>query len=771
MKLAALSRFRDAARAHGYQVPDDLTDWRMRCPGHGGDGDNLAVREGREGVLLTCHSHQCSAEAIARALGLSVGDLFDVERAAPITTHAPWRTVEVFPYVDESEALLFEVHRQERGERVPGVKVEKKFVQSHVGADGARVWNMTGVRRVLFRLPQVIEAVAEERRVLLVEGEKCVLSLETLGFVATTSPGGAGKWVKDGRDVHDLAAPLVGAHVVLLPDHDAPGLAHVRDVGAFLCSVAASVRVLELDVPTKGDVVDWIENGGTAAALEALLASAPTFDAWSAQRADGERPTTDKRTASGASDDEGETAMMGDDALALLFSSTHADRFRYTSEWSRWQAWDGSRWRGDRTLDVFDAVRQITRALAEKADKPHERRRLTGAFTVAAVERLARSDRRHAALPEQWDAHPWLLSTPGGVVDLRTGAVRPAKPEDYLLRQAGAPPDFGAAPQRFLEFLRRVTQGDRAFIAYLQRVVGCCLIGEVREHLLFFLWGPGGTGKGTFLRTLLGIAGEYGSDAPAETFLESRVPRHPTELAMLMGKRVVVAQEVEQGARWAESRIKTLTGGDPITARYMRGDFFTFQPQFTLLLAGNHKPHFRAVDRAIKRRLRLLPFTSLIETIDTSYEAGLRAEWPAILAWGITGALEYQAHGLEAPSIVADATDEYLEGEDSVGVWIAERCLVAPENAVLADWREELRNLFESWGDFCQERRLPQKSMKEFSEELSTRGFEARRMGKDRMWGRSGIVLIQDERARVLARRRAREDRATGGAMPMEGAA
>ena len=162
---------------------------------------------------------------------------------------------------------------------------------------------------------------------------------------------------------------------------------------------------------------------------------------------------------------------------------------------------------------------------------------------------------------------------------------------------------------RWQRFLDQVTAGDQDLQRFLRRIAGYGLTGSTREHALFFFYGTGANGKGTFLNTLTAILGDYAKVAGMDTFTESHTDRHPTELAMLRGARIVAAQETEEGRRWAESRIKALTGGDPITARFMRQDFFTYTPQFKLLIAGNHKPGLRNIDEAIRRRFHLLPFT------------------------------------------------------------------------------------------------------------------------------------------------------------------
>jgi putative DNA primase/helicase len=214
-----------------------------------------------------------------------------------------------------------------------------------------------------------------------------------------------------------------------------------------------------------------------------------------------------------------------------------------------------------------------------------------------------------------------------------------------------------------------IFQGDPELISYVQRVCGYCLTGSIREHALFFLHGNGGNGKSSFLSVLAGILGSYHKTAGIETFTASRFSSHPTELAGLYGARLVTSIETEQGRSWAESRICTLTGGDKISARFMRMDFFEFTPGFKLMIAGNHKPRLRVGD-AIRRRFQMLPFSVKIENPDRDLPDKLKAEWPAILNWMVAGCGEWQRRGLDPPKRVIETTNKYLEAEDSIGLWL-----------------------------------------------------------------------------------------------------
>ena len=159
-----------------------------------------------------------------------------------------------------------------------------------------------------------------------------------------------------------------------------------------------------------------------------------------------------------------------------------------------------------------------------------------------------------------------------------------------------------------------------------------------------------------------------------------RIDHHPIELAGLQGARLVVGSEVEGNSRWNESRIKSLTGGDPISARYMRQDFFTFIPQFTLVISGNQKPHLKNIDDAIRRRMHLIPFMNKPENVDTALSDKLKEEWPRILNWMIEGCLDWQSRGLLPPLVVLDATEEYFHQEDKLGNWIEECCVQSPDH-------------------------------------------------------------------------------------------
>ena len=417
--------------------------------------------------------------------------------------------------------------------------------------------------------------------------------------------------------------------------------------------------------------------------------------------------------------------------------------------------WDRMRWVDDDTLHVFDLVRGICRAASAECGDAKERAamKIAAAQTVTAIERLARADRRHAALVEQWDADPWLLNTPGGTVDLHTGELHGNNREQYLTKMTAAAPGGDCSLWRC--FLDRVTAGNSELQAFLQRVIGYCLTGSIREHALFFLYGTGANGKSVFLYTIAGLLGDYAKSAPASAFTASSTEQHPTDVAGLRGARFVTATETEDGRWWAEAKIKNLTGGDRVTARFMRQDFFEYIPQFKLVVAGNHKPGLRSVDEAIRRRLNLIPFTVTIgeQERDPKLAEKFKAEYPGILQWAIEGCLMWQREGLNPPSAVREATADYLAAEDTIGRWLEDRCITGQGSwttgAVLfADYH--------AWSERAGERTT---SQKRFTQALESRGFVQKRTrvarGFEGIELRAGVTHVTD--SPVIAVIRARE--------------
>ena len=390
---------------------------------------------------------------------------------------------------------------------------------------------------------------------------------------------------------------------------------------------------------------------------------------------------------------------FSDIALAKEFADQNANLLRFVPLMGKWFLWDGRRWEMDVRLTAREHAKATCRAEAQKCNKGRAAKLVASARTVSSVERLGQCDPRLVAVADQWDNDPWLLNTPDGTVDLRTGDVRSHNPADYITKITRVAPDLKMPTPIWDAVLKRATAGDEELEGYLQRKTGYELTGVTHEHALFFSYGTEANGKSTLMNTVAHFMGDYHQTAPIETFTVSNQDRHPTELARLRGARLVTAMETEEGRRWAESRIKQLTGDDPVAARFMRQDFFEYRPQFKLDISGNHKPSLRSVDEAIRRRFNLIPFAVTIppEERDPQLGAKLGAELPGILAWAIQGCLIWQAEGLNPPKAVTEATEAYLLAEDSITAWI-EECCQRDVNAFAAK-----AELFRSWKAWAEE--------------------------------------------------------------------
>jgi putative DNA primase/helicase len=411
-----------------------------------------------------------------------------------------------------------------------------------------------------------------------------------------------------------------------------------------------------------------------------------------------------------------------EDALALTFSERHANDLRYIAIKAQWLKWDGARWYIEPTRLAFDLIRRSCRKVALAHDKvPNQ---VYSSKTVAGVERFAQTDRRQATSIEQWDANDYLWTTAAATFDLKTGASHKPNPDDYITKTAAclaAPP--GTSHPEWTKFLERVAP-DPELRAFLRRFCGYCLTGDTREHKFVFSYGTGANGKSTFINTISAIFGEYATIADVGTFIASKNERHPTDVAKLHGFRLAVSQETEKGRKWDESKIKTMTGGDKMTARFMRCDFFDFVPKFKLWIVGNHKPQLDNVDEAMRRRMLLVPFLVQIpiEERNPDLPNKLKAERPAILRWMLDGCLEWQRIGLAPPKIVTVATEEYFDDQDTLKQWVDDCTEDGGPYAFMT-----VKQIFMSWKHWCDERNIQPGTSRSLSDALADRGYDRKR--------------------------------------------
>jgi putative DNA primase/helicase len=398
-----------------------------------------------------------------------------------------------------------------------------------------------------------------------------------------------------------------------------------------------------------------------------------------------------------------------DDGNALKLIDTHHHHVRYCPEAASWLHWTGYRWEWDTAGNIHEHARQIARDLPirsgdeGKTDRAHQKKSLSNNGLKGMVS-VARTDPRTIVTPSQLDARPYELNTPKGIVNLRTGKLMPPNPAALHSRTTPVAPHSGPAP-RWEKFLSDTFAGQPEMTIYIQRLLGLSIIGEHLEQILPFPFGSGANGKSTLMDVVQGVIGSgrdgYSIPAPSELLLTSSQQGHPTELARLSGARLVVASELEDGQRFAESRIKQLTGGDRIAARFMGKDFFDFVPTHTIWLHANHQPKVSTGGPALWRRMRLLPFVHVVpesERVVGLEHQLIAQEGAQILAWIIQGCVDYLNDGLAEPDSVKQATKAYEMDQDTVARFVEECCALGARTAQGFSIRvPELRSEYEQW--------------------------------------------------------------------------
>jgi putative DNA primase/helicase len=420
-----------------------------------------------------------------------------------------------------------------------------------------------------------------------------------------------------------------------------------------------------------------------------------------------------------------------DSGNADAFVSRHGQGFRYVVEWDKWLSWSGVRWeeRGARgrvkhavmlsaredyalTKMALEPLREELRQVLLKGDAERkveleeQIRRLDVLLKWHAHSQNASKINACAELLatrltislSDLDANPWLLNLSNGTLDLRTATLQSHNRDDLITHLSGVEWDESATCPTWDAFLSKAMGGDTMLSLYLQRLIGYALTALTREHVLLFFWGGGRNGKSTFFRAIMSMMGEYACAAPRNLLFQPRGAGdpHPSELARLSGKRMCLCSEVGESNVFDESKIKDLTGGDRVACRKMNEDWWDFLPTHTLFIHGQHKPRITGTDLGIRRRMRLIPWTVTIRDDEDDHELPekLLRELPGILRWAVNGCLEWQRIGLQEPTSVLAATDEYMRESDTVGQFFTSRCRFEGGARISA---KSLREAYETW--------------------------------------------------------------------------
>ena len=398
--------------------------------------------------------------------------------------------------------------------------------------------------------------------------------------------------------------------------------------------------------------------------------------------------------------------LAGDHLNAERFLQAHSEEVRWAPELSSYYTWSGAWWEEDRAervqglaLHVIDELRGW---VAEASGDEFRRRAAhysasSRASRVEAMLEVARP--RLVVSVEELDSFPYLLACRNGEVDLRTGELHPSDPAHLLTRGVDVEYDPEARSERWERFLGTTFDQDPDLIGFIQRAIGYTATGIVREHVALVWYGSGANGKSTLLGVVQDLLGDLALTAPEGLFTQSQHEPHPERIASLRGRRLVTCYELENRAMLAEGLVKTLTGGDRLSARELYGRRFDFAPTHTVVIVTNHKPRVRGTDESIWRRLRLVPFDHTIAPQDQDGDLRRRlvAEHSsAILAWMVKGAVAWYSDGLGETAKVTRATAEYRASQDTFSAFL-EECTEDSPRA-----RTPVGELWQVWRQWCE---------------------------------------------------------------------
>lgn len=405
---------------------------------------------------------------------------------------------------------------------------------------------------------------------------------------------------------------------------------------------------------------------------------------------------------------------LSDMGNAARMVAQHGLALRHVGDMG-WLYWCGTHWEADRLKRVQEAAkqtvaefrRQANRMLSRASGKEEkEAARVVVAFACQSENAnrinnmiaLASSDPVVARRTDDLDSHPYLLNVANGTVDLRSGLLRPHDRDDMLTICAPASlrPWVELPTQSILAAFMQSVQPEQDTQEFIWRCIGMSLIGEQRDHVILFAYGEGGNGKGTLFRAARAALGKYFCTIPSDMLVEKQNKAHAAQTAQLMGKRLVVADELPTGRSFDAAEVKRLSGGDDIAAQFMRQNWFNFRPSHTLWLQGNDKPHTAAGDYGMWRRMKLIPFLTKVLAVDNDLDRKLDAERDIVLRMAVDGAVAYLRDGLGSCDEVDSATAAYKNDEDSIGQFLAE-CCDGGDHETTRCSKASLRTAIEMW--------------------------------------------------------------------------
>lgn len=749
------------------------------CPCHKDNQASLGITYDDKDckTLINCLAG-CDTRDILKAVGLKMTDLFDREKIITDGSRSSSNIAAVYKYTDENGKVLFEKIRF-----VPKKFSQRRYVDNEIvwGLEqgtyyetykGSHNWSkkkrdnvdtkeFEEVIPVIYNLPEVISADT----VFIVEGEKDADNLKKIGFTSTTSFDGASKSKQKQKWREEYNKYFNNKSVILIPDNDEQGQVHMEFIAESLkkyqknqgleqknqlnsqknqpfCIKSIKIlSVLDLNLPPKGDISDWLERGHTKEELLKIVNNTPEWN--------GENARTDIDILQFNFSDVGNAERL----IAL-----YGKDMKYSPTRGKWLIWSGKHWRIDTDGQAERLAQKIVKMIQAAGDsidpqgdsKKEEYKRIIKTFVLKSegdgrIKAMLNQAKVLYDVPiksEDTDRDIYLINLKNGTLDLRTGILKNHERRDYITKLVDM--DFKAEAKcpNWINFLNKIFHGDNDLIEYIQKSIGYSLSGSITEQCFYMLYGNGANGKSTFLKAIEDILGDYADSLKGSSLMVKRNDDGARgDLAKLQGKRFVVTSELNDGQTFDESLLKALTGGDTVPVRYLYGEDFPLKPQFKLWIGTNEKPKVKGTNLGIWRRVRLIPFLytfSNEEKDENFYENFLRPELPGILNWAVEGCIKWIKEGIEIPEKVKAAVEDYRGEMDTIEHFINECCLTGDE------YTAKITDLYDKYCSWCTENREHELSNIKFSKKLKEKGYEQQRTTYIRLW--KGIGLIGEER-------------------------
>ncbi len=725
------------------------------CPVHQDKNASLSIKYDRlQGkTMLYCHAG-CQTKEIIKAVGLEISDLFD----KPINSKK-MITESIYKYKDESGKVLFEKVRFKG----------KNFSQRRI-VNGATVWGLEkgvyyetfpgsnsysmkerntnkkrfeSVEPVLYNLPGIIEATKNGQLIFVVEGEKDADNLIKIGLTATTNFDGASKSAQRQKWLDNYTKYFKDAGVILLPDNDNSGKLHMKFIAQNLSSITDDIKIINLlGLEIKEDVSDWLSYGGNKEKLLDLVESAEKYDPYLA--------TEDINLINYNFSDVG-------NAERLIAMYNKIIRYKPGFKSGQWFIWSGKYWNVDCVGRIEVLARNVIKSLQQQGKElpkcnregnPNDDLKKQIQKFVLRSENdnriramINQSRTEHNIILNEMNKDAYLLNLKKGTLNLKTGKLQEHNRKDYITKLVHVDFNPEAKCPNWIEFIYKIFMGNKELIEYIQKSVGYSMTGDSNLQCFYILHGKGANGKGTFMKAIRTILGDYAAVLKSTSLMGKKGDEGARgDLAKPEVKTFVWINELEEGKYFDEALVKSLSSGrdEVIPVRRMYEEEFDLHPTFKLWMTTNKLPKIKGTDNGIWRRVRQIPFEYNFENDPAKdeyfFENKLMPEMNGILNWAIEGCLRWQKEGIEVPNEVKYAIDTYRNDMDPVQRFLDEECIVSKTCTT------RIAQLYKSYQDWCHDNKEYVLSSRKLTQKLMEKDFKQGRDMKSKYWTGIGIA-------------------------------